>query len=107
MVFKSAAALEVGISSASTTSFSRSGHCRSRNSSRMSKTLRADFVSPPDILARRSTPPRRRHPRLRARQHLACKETGRVHLPRVGEIAERELADEIVGAGLLRCSAYA
>src|SRR6266852_3057882 len=49
MVLSNAAALEVGMPSWSTTSFSRSGHCRTRNSSRISKTLRADLVSPSDM----------------------------------------------------------
>src|ERR1700738_1763119 len=52
MVLSRAAALDVGISRESTTSFRRSGHCRSRNSSRISKTLRADFVSSFDIYSR-------------------------------------------------------
>ena len=46
---------EVGMFSASTTSFSRSGHCRSRNSSRMSKTRRADLISPSDMSAAQSS----------------------------------------------------
>src|SRR5216683_5644092 len=52
MVLSSAAALDVGISRESTTSFRRSGHCRSRNSSRISKTLRADFVSSFDMYSK-------------------------------------------------------
>src|SRR3954451_1843422 len=50
MVFNKAAALEVGMPRESTISFRRNGHCRSRKSSRMSKTLRADFVSSFDML---------------------------------------------------------
>lgn len=51
MVFNGAAALDVGMPRESTTSFSRSGHCRARNSSRISNTLRADFVNPSDMHA--------------------------------------------------------
>src|SRR5258707_13846781 len=66
MVFSKAAALDVGIPRESTTSFNRNGHCRSRKSSRISKTLRADFVNSFDMLLDAA-------PTTRYARKLACR----------------------------------